>query len=80
MTDYDIPLSSVYDEGKGTRVLIQDGRVSIVERTGDTPHDLVRIRQTEIPRLIEILVARLTEEGNFGTLDRYEAYKKDESA
>ncbi len=76
MTDYDIPLSSVYADGEGTRVLIDGGRVKLVDRTGEVPHDLVPIRDSEIPELIEILVAHMATSNRYDRLSmKYEEHK-----
>lgn len=55
---YEIPLNeSFYKEGAGPRVIIEEGKkgVYIVDRTGETPHDLVEIHGTEIAELIQVL-------------------------
>jgi len=44
MPEYEIPLSSIYDEGHAKQVEIRTGeghvsrRFDIVDRTGETPH------------------------------------------
>lgn len=55
---YEIPLTEgFYEEGAGPRVIINEDKkgVYIVDRTGDTPHDLVEIHGTEVASLMEIL-------------------------
>lgn len=68
MPDYDIPLSSVYGDGDGKRVLIEGGRVMVIDRTGQTPHDLVSLSDSEAEELAHVLLAYLnrTNAGELG--------------
>jgi len=77
---YEIPLRpGFYNEGDGPRVIIDGGKVYIVDRTGDKPHDLVRIRGTEIAPLMKILTDHMGSHQMrpFGQLpEKYDEYKE----
>jgi hypothetical protein len=73
MAEYDIPLSTLYDEGDGKRVEIRthdsvvNQRFDIVDRTGETPDDLVGLSRGEVEELAHICLAYLNRDRD-GTL------------
>lgn len=71
MPKYDIPLSTIYEEGEGQRVLIDDRSygpaMTLVDRTGDTPHDVIQLHDSDIEELAHIILAYLNQD-NTGTL------------
>lgn len=73
MPEYDIPLSSIYEDGKGKRVEIRtDGyrsqhRFDLIDRTGEPPDDLVGLSRSEVEELAHICLAYLNRDNN-GTL------------
>lgn len=86
MPNYDIPLSSVYEEGNGRRIVIEQdsfgASVQIVDRTGGTPYDLVPLEDTEVEEVIHILTAYLARDndktlGSSRTGVQYEEFRSD---
>lgn len=73
MPEYDIPLSTMYEAGLGKRVLVEEQvtthrkSLTLVDRTGDTPHDVVRLSRGEAEELAHVLLAYLNQD-NDGTL------------
>lgn len=72
MPEYDIPLSEIYDEGEGRRAIIEhtvsgSKRLTLVDRTGDAPHDVVQLSRGEVEELAHVILALLNED-NDGTI------------
>lgn len=72
MPEYDIPLSTIYDEGEGRRALVDrtvsgGKRLTLVDRTGETPYDVVQLSRGEAEELAHVILAFLNED-NDGTL------------
>lgn len=58
MPKYDIPLSDIYEEDMGNRLLVTDrGKISLVARKRETPYDLISLADGEVDRLIHLLIA-----------------------
>lgn len=86
MPDYDIPLSTIYEEDEGKRVLIQQDtpgeKITLVDRRGDPPDDIVPLYEGEAEELLHVLIAFLARD-NDGTLGQsrtghsFEEYRTD---
>lgn len=82
MTEYEIPLHGFddSDEKSGVYVLIEGRKVSLIDYSTETPHDLVSLDRSEAFRLVRVLTTWLASETKLHSLfkNEYGDYRDDD--
>lgn len=83
MSRYEIPLHGFNsDEKEGVYVIIEGRKVSLVNYTGEPPHDLVPLYRHQAFRLVQVLTAWFASETTVHGLfeEQYSEYSDEHSA
>lgn len=80
--EYEIPLHGFddTDEKDGVYVLVQNGKIKLIDYSGDPPHDLIPLYRGEVLRLVNVLTTWLASETKVHNefSDQYGEYTGDE--
>lgn len=81
MTRYEIPLHPYETEEKeGLYAIVEYGDVTLIDYTGDPPHDLIRLSRRDALRVVRVLTTWLASETKVyhKFAEEYGEYKEDD--
>jgi len=79
MSRYEVPLSTIYDEGRGPHLVVDDKRIYIIDYDEEPPHDLIQLYETEVLVLVVALVRLLAGRRTVDLFDHhYEEHEVDD--